>query len=87
MFPFTKLDAYEGAPKDEIRQASRRAFDNMVRSAIVESVDFVLIAGDLYDGDWKDYNTGLHLVSRTAELREAGIPVYIVAGNHDAASK
>jgi DNA repair exonuclease SbcCD nuclease subunit len=85
--PLHKLDAYEGAPKDEIRQASRRAFDNMVRSAIVESVDFVLIAGDLYDGDWKDYNTGLHLVSRTAELREAGIPVYIVAGNHDAASK
>ena len=85
--PLHKLDAYEGAPKDEIRQASRRAFDNLVRTAIVESVDFVLIAGDLYDGDWKDYNTGLHLVSQTARLREAGIPVYIVAGNHDAASK
>jgi exonuclease SbcD len=85
--PLHKLEAYEGAPKGEIRQASRRAFDNLVSAAIAESVDFVLIAGDLYDGDWKDYNTGLHLVSRTARLREAGIPVYIVAGNHDAASK
>ena len=55
--------------------------------AMVEGVDFVLIAGDLYDGDWKDYNTGLHLVSQTAKLREAGIAVYIAAGNHDAASK
>ncbi len=85
--PLHKLDAYEGAPKDEIRQATRRAFDNLVSTAIAERVNFVLIAGDLYDGDWKDYNTGLHLVSRTAKLREAGIPVYIVAGNHDAASK
>jgi DNA repair exonuclease SbcCD nuclease subunit len=85
--PLHKLDAYEGAPKDEIRQASRRAFNNLVDTAIVEGVDFVLIAGDLYDGDWKDYNTGLHLVSQTAKLREAGICVYIVAGNHDAASK
>jgi len=85
--PLHKLDAYEGAPLDEIRQASRRAFDNLVGSAIVEGVDFVLIAGDLYDGDWKDYNTGLYLVSQTAKLRAAGISVYIVAGNHDAASK
>ena len=85
--PLYKLDAYEGAPKDEIRQATRRAFDNLVSTAIAESVNFVLIAGDLYDGDWKDYNTGLFLVSQTARLREAGIPVYIVAGNHDAASK
>ncbi len=85
--PLHKLDAYEGAPKDEIRQATRRAFDNLVGTAIAEHVNFVLIAGDLYDGDWKDYHTGLHFVSQTARLREAGIPVYMVAGNHDAASK
>ena len=23
------------------------------------NVDFVVIAGDLYDGNWKDYNTGI----------------------------
>ncbi len=85
--PLHKLDTYEGAPKDEIRQATRRALDNLVSTAIAERVNFVLIAGDLYDGDLKDYNTGLHLVSQTARLREVEIPVYIVAGNHDAASK
>jgi DNA repair protein SbcD/Mre11 len=46
-----------------------------------------LIAGDLYDGDWKDYNTGLYLVFQMTKLRDAGIPVFIVAGNHDAASR
>ena len=33
------------------------------------------------------YNTGLYFVSQMTKLREAGIPVYIIAGNHDAASK
>jgi DNA repair exonuclease SbcCD nuclease subunit len=85
--PLHKLESYEGAPRDEIRQATRRAFENLVQTAISAKVDFILIAGDLYDGDWKDYNTGLYLVSQTIRLCDAGIPVYMVAGNHDAASK
>lgn len=84
--PLLKLDAYEGAPAAEIRGATRRAFENLVRTAIEEAVAFVVIAGDLFDGDWKDYNTGLYLVSQVSKLREAGIPVVGVAGNHDAAS-
>jgi len=81
------LDRYEGAPVDEIRSASRRAFDNLIDLAIDEEVAFVLLVGDLYDGDWKDYNTGLYFVERMGRLREAGIRVFIVAGNHDAASQ
>jgi DNA repair exonuclease SbcCD nuclease subunit len=85
--PLLKLEHYDGAPVEDLRSATRRALENLVELAIVERVDFVLIAGDLYDGDWKDYNTGLYFVSRMTKLREAGIPVYIIAGNHDAASK
>jgi DNA repair exonuclease SbcCD nuclease subunit len=84
--PLVKLDAYAGAPAGAIRGATRRAFENLVQAAIDEKVAFVLIAGDLYDGDWKDYNTGLYFVARMGRLREAGIPVFVVAGNHDAAS-
>lgn len=85
--PLHKLDDYEGAPVEELRHATRRALENMVDLAIAEDVTFVLIAGDLYDGDWKDYNTGLYFISQMSKLREAHIPVYIVAGNHDAQSK
>ncbi|MCD6264587.1 MAG: hypothetical protein J7K02_01285 [Deltaproteobacteria bacterium] len=42
--PLRKLDYYEGAPIDELRQATRRAFDNLVQTAIKEKVSFVLIA-------------------------------------------
>ncbi len=85
--PLLKLDHYEGAPVEALRQATRRALENLVELAIAKHVDFVLITGDLYDGDWKDYNTGLYFVSQMSKLREAGIPAYIITGNHDAASK
>ena len=85
--PLHGLERYEGAPVEELRGATRRAFDNLVELAIGEGVSFVLLAGDLYDGDWKDYNTGLYFIQRMERLREAGIRVFIVAGNHDAASQ
>jgi DNA repair exonuclease SbcCD nuclease subunit len=81
------LERYEGAPVDQIRSATRRAFDNLIELAIDEDVAFVLLAGDLYDGDWKDYNTGLYFMQCMGRLREAGIQVFMVAGNHDAASQ
>ncbi len=85
--PLHRLEAYEGAPVAEIRQASRRAFENLMDLALTESVDFVLIAGDLFDGDWKDYHTGLYFISQVRRLRDAGIRVFIIAGNHDAAGQ
>lgn len=85
--PLRGLYRYEGAPRDEIRQASRRALANLVQVALDEAVAFVIIAGDLYDGDWKDHRTGLYFVSQMARLREAGIPVFVIAGNHDAMNR
>lgn len=84
--PLRGLDRYEGAPVDTIRQATRRAVENLVSLAIDEQVAFVLIAGDVYDGDWPDYNTGLFFARQMAKLRDARIAVYLLAGNHDAAS-
>ncbi len=84
--PLKGLEAHEDAPVEEIRGATRRAFDNLIDLAIDEQVAFVLIAGDLYDGDWKDYNTGLYFANRMGRLDKAGIKVFIVSGNHDAAS-
>lgn len=85
--PLRRLEEYEGAPVEKIRQASRRSFENLIDLAIDESVDFVLIAGDVFDGDWKDYNTGLYFVSQVKRLQTKNIPVFIVSGNHDAAGK
>ncbi len=70
-----------------MRQATRRAFANLVQLALDEQVQFVLIAGDLYDRDWRDYGTGLFFVNQITRLRQANIPAFVIAGNHDAANK
>lgn len=85
--PLRGLDRYEGAPADEIRGATRRALGNLVSLAIEEEVDFVILAGDLFDGDWTDFNTGLFFVQQMARLGQKDIQVYAVRGNHDAESK
>jgi DNA repair protein SbcD/Mre11 len=85
--PFLGLERYEAAPIDAIRQASRQALKNLVDLAIVQRVAFVLIAGDVYDGDWQDVNTGLYFVNEMGRLREKGIRVYLISGNHDAANR
>ena len=59
--PLKGLERYENAPVDRIRSATRRAFSRLIDLAIATQVNFMLIAGDLYDGDWKDYQTGLFL--------------------------
>jgi DNA repair exonuclease SbcCD nuclease subunit len=85
--PLRGLERYEGAPVDEVRGATRRAFRNLIDAALRERVDFVVIAGDLYDGNWPDFNTGLFFAKGMAELGESGIAVYGVRGNHDATSQ
>ncbi|MDY6849396.1 MAG: exonuclease SbcCD subunit D [Geoalkalibacter sp.] len=84
--PLRGLETYPDAPVEQIRGATRRALENLIDLAIEERVAFVLLAGDIYDGDWKDYNTGLFFSRCMGRLREAGIGVFLISGNHDAAS-
>jgi len=85
--PLRGLSRYESAPAQSIRNACRRAFENLVEFAIEEKVAFVLLAGDLYDGDWKDYSTGIFLSQQMGRLDQHNISVFAVAGNHDAANR
>jgi len=85
--PMKGLDRYEGAPVEGGAGSRRgRRWRNLVRLAVEERVAFVLIVGDLYDGDWRDFNTGLFFAKQTARLRDEGIPVVLIRGNHDAAN-
>ncbi|HEV7224241.1 MAG TPA: DNA repair exonuclease, partial [Pirellulales bacterium] len=85
--PLKGLERYDGAPVEELRGATRQALENLVRLAIEEEVDFVLVAGDVYDGHWHDYHTGRFFVEQMKLLREAGVKVCLISGNHDAANR
>lgn len=77
----------DDAPLETLRGATRKALANMVDLALAEQVAFVLIAGDVFDGTWRDYSTGLVFLREMQRLAEADIPVYMVLGNHDAESR
>jgi DNA repair exonuclease SbcCD nuclease subunit len=85
--PLVGLRAFDSAPVERLRAAPRRALENLVDLAIRSKVDFLLIAGDVFDGTWKDYSTGQFFVKQLAKLRDSQIPVYLIAGNHDAQNK
>ena len=85
--PLKGLFHYEGAPSvEEIRGATRRAMDNLVNLVLSEQIPLLIIAGDLYDGDWQDFNSGLYFARQMQKLGEAGVQVALVRGNHDAAN-
>jgi len=84
--PLRGLERDADAPVERIRRATRDALVNLVDLALEERVAFVLLAGDLYDGDWRDWGTGQFLVAQLARLAAAGIRVVAISGNHDAAS-
>ena len=85
--PLRGLQAYEGAPAARLRRATRDAFAKMVSIAIERNVDFVIFAGDLFDGAWPDMQTGIWTAAQFRRLEGEGIPVYLVRGNHDAVSE
>jgi exonuclease SbcD len=84
--PLLGLSKYEGVPVEEIRLATRTALTNAVDLAIEEKVEFVVISGDIYDGDWPHFGTGLFFCSEMGRLERAGIEVFLLYGNHDADS-
>lgn len=85
--PLRGLAGQEGSAAERIRGATREALGELVTLAIAEEVAFLIIAGDLYDGDWRDYRTGLFFAAQMGRLNEAGIPAFVLHGNHDAESQ
>jgi DNA repair exonuclease SbcCD nuclease subunit len=81
------LARYESAPVDEIRGASRRAFGNLVELCLEERAGLLVIAGDLFDSDWRDISTGLFFAKELSKLGQAGVQVAWIRGNHDAVSQ
>ena len=69
------LEALDSA----IYTAVERLFD----TAIAEDVDFVVVAGDLYDEDSRSIKANTFLKEQFDRLGDRDIPAYVTYGNHD----
>jgi exonuclease SbcD len=81
--PLRGLEEYPGAPVARVRLAPRAALENLVQLCLEEQVSFLVISGDLFDYDWRDFNTALFVVNQFRRLEQEGIPVFMIRGNHD----
>ena len=84
--PMVGIERYEGLPVQSLRSATREAFRHLVTLTLAENAAILLLSGDLFDDNWRDYATGLFFLNELNRLRETGARVMLVRGNHDAQS-
>jgi len=82
--PLAGLRAKNESIARSFADAGRKAVQALIDETIASKAAFLIIAGDIFDGDWKDVTTGLFFIGAISALHRAGIPVFIVKGNHDA---
>ena len=82
--PLRSLALREPGLRDRIQTASRTALTRIVDVALAEDVAALLIAGDLFDGAERSARTAAFLALQLDRLRERGIRVFYIKGNHDA---
>ncbi len=72
-----------GWREPKLRELGNKAFSEAIALCIKEKVDFVLIAGDLFNTSIPAIDSLKMVVDKLRELRENSIPVYAIAGSHD----
>ncbi len=66
-----------------LREATIQAWNAIVGLALEERVDFVCVAGDVFDRESRTLRGQVRFRDGLARLAAAGIPSFVVAGNHD----
>jgi DNA repair protein SbcD/Mre11 len=81
--PFTGLCHLPERVLRQIKDSTFLAYDRLIDFCIEHCVDFLLIAGDIYDSSDRSLRAQLHFREGLVRLAEHGIAVFIVHGNHD----
>lgn len=64
-------------------EATFKAFAEVVKAAIINKVDFVVIAGDVYDGASHSTRAQIRFAEELEKLDACGISCFVAHGNHD----
>lgn len=67
----------------ELKDLNFKSFQTALERCIKEKVDFVLITGDLFDSAYPPIDTLKETFREFRRLKEANIPVFLIAGSHD----
>jgi DNA repair protein SbcD/Mre11 len=81
--PMVGLKHLPASILSRVRDSTFIALQKLTRAAIDKQVDFVIIAGDLFDGEDRSLRAQSRFRSEMLKLQENNIPVYVIHGNHD----
>jgi DNA repair exonuclease SbcCD nuclease subunit len=81
--PFGTAATMPGAISNILREGPRKALETIIETAVSEAVDFVLIAGDIFDGPTINLRDLRFFTRQLEVLKEYNIPCCAICGNHD----
>lgn len=81
--PFKGLWQFNSELAKRLKGAGFKTFSRIVDLCLAKKVDFLIVSGDIFDGEIKSLTAQLRFVSELKRLSEKSIPTYIVCGNHD----
>ena len=85
--PFSTLQAQNPDLARIMRLATFEAFENVIRICLNNRVDFLVVAGDVYDGADRSLRAQIKFQDGLKKLDDAGIQTFVVHGNHDPLDK
>nr|WP_263328422.1 DNA repair exonuclease [Neobacillus sp. Marseille-Q6967] len=81
--PMVGLKHFPGNILSRLRESTFTALEKLTKAAIDLQVDFVILAGDLFDGEDRSLRAQSRFRSEMQILEQKGIPVFVIHGNHD----
>ncbi|TVR73432.1 MAG: DNA repair exonuclease [Marinilabiliales bacterium] len=81
--PFKGLATWNPSLAERMRDATYRSLVSIINLCINEKVDFLLVAGDIFDSENASLAAQIKFLDELKRLTEQNIPVYFICGNHD----
>ena len=72
-----------GWRQPELKELNLKSFQYALAECINERVNFILIAGDLFDSAYPPIEILKETFAQFKRLKDAGIPCFTIAGSHD----
>jgi DNA repair protein SbcD/Mre11 len=81
--PFVGMKGLQKEQWKKLKDSTLDAFDRLIDYAVAEQPDFLLIVGDIYDGEDRSIRAQHRFQQGMQRLDNENIPVVISHGNHD----
>lgn len=81
--PFKGVAHLPEAIRERVRESTFVALDHLVRKAIIEAVDFIVISGDIFDQSHRSLRAQRRFAQAMNQLKDHSIEVFLSHGNHD----